>query len=81
MLAAQARGKGYATEAGLAAKTCAQDTLKLSSLVSYVSAKNVASQNVARKRGAARDAAAEAELGLTDTHVWRHWGKRSARHD
>ncbi len=73
LLAAPARGQGYATEACIAAKTCAQEALHLPSLVSYVSEKNGASQNVARKLGALRDAAAEMTFG-DGTQVWRHWG-------
>ncbi len=74
LLDADARGKGYATEAAMTARDCARDVLKLPSLVSYISETNLASQNVARKLGANRDAAAEAALGENATQVWRHWG-------
>lgn len=76
LLDAPARGKGYATEAAQAARDCARDLLRLPELVSYISETNAASQNVARKLGAVRDA--EAEKALVDedtTQVWRHWGK------
>lgn len=74
LLTEPARGQGMATEAAAAARDYARDVLKLPSLVSYVSEKNTASQNVARKLGARRDAAAEAALDSDTTHVWRHWG-------
>ncbi|MCE8007289.1 GNAT family N-acetyltransferase [Aestuariivita sp.] len=79
LLTAPARGKGYATEASLAARGCARDLLHLPSLVSYVSDRNTASQNVARKLGAKRDAEAEAALGSDTTQVWRHWGPEAVR--
>lgn len=75
LLAPSARGKGYATEACLAARDFARDTAGLPALVSYIAAQNTASQNVARKLGAARDAQAEAELAEDGVQVWRHWGK------
>lgn len=74
LFAASARGKGYATEACMAARTHARDTAGLPSLVSYISDGNTASQNVARKLGAQRDPAAEAALDETGVQVWRHWG-------
>ncbi len=74
LLNAPARGKGYATEAATAARDCARDTLSLNALVSYISDGNAASQNVARKLGAARDAQAEVALGEDGVQIWRHWG-------
>lgn len=73
LFAAEARGKGYATEAATAARDFARAELKLDALVSYISDGNDASQGVARKLGAMRDATAEAELGLDGVQVWRHW--------
>ena len=70
-----ARGHGFATEAARAARDCARDMLRLPALVSYISVKNPASQNVAQKLGAARDAQAEADLGLDNTQVWRYWAE------
>lgn len=78
LLAPEARGKGYATEAATAARDCARDMLKLPSLVSYIYEKNVASQNVSGKLGAARDAVAEAALGEDGVQVWRHFGAGEA---
>lgn len=71
------RGKGYATEACRAARDHAHDRARLPSLVSYISDSNSASQNVAKKLGAHRDAAAEAALDETGVQVWRHWGKEA----
>lgn len=69
-----ARGRGFATEAATAARDWARDTARLSSLVSYISDDNTASQNVARKLGASRDRAAETALDETGVQVWRHLG-------
>lgn len=74
LLGSAARGKGYATEAAQAARDFARDVLELEALVSYVSDANIASQNVATKLGAHRDARAEAALGEDGVQVWRHWG-------
>ncbi len=76
LLTEPARGKGYATEAAGAARDFARDALRLPSLVSYVSPKNTASQNVARKLDATRDALAEKDLD--GTQVWRHWAMGDA---
>lgn len=73
LLTADARGKGYATEAAMAARDHARHHLQLPSLVSYISPKNAASRNVAQKLGAARDSKTEAELGPDSAEVWRHW--------
>jgi len=75
LLAEDAQGRGFATEAAHAVKDCARSVLKLPSLVSYIFEKNAASQNVAQKLGAVRDAAAETALGAdnSDVQVWRHW--------
>ena len=84
LLASAARGKGYATEACAAARDYAWTGAHLPSLVSYISDDNAASQNVARKLGAARDAAAEAELhraGETGVQVWRHPNPAGERYD
>lgn len=77
LLDAPARGKGYATEAAMAARDCARDVLNLPSLVSYIMHTNTASQNVARKLGAARDTLAEATLNEDGVQIWRHWGGRN----
>lgn len=74
LLHSRARGKGYATEAATAARDCARDVLKLPALVSYITDSNTASQSVARKLGAVRDAAAEDALNEDSVQVWRHFG-------
>lgn len=75
MFAPATRGKGYATEATASARDFARDALRLPSLVSYIAQANTASQNVAAKLGAKRDAQAEAALNEPDVQVWRHWGR------
>jgi len=64
-------GKGYATEAALAARAFAYGTLHWSTAVSLVTKENAASRAVAQRMGAARDG--------TFTHdrfgpleIWRH---------
>lgn len=74
LLAPAARGKGYATEACHAARDFARNVMDLPELISFISDRNTASQNVARKLGATRDAAAEAALGEDGVQIWRHWG-------
>ena len=49
------QGKGYGTEAGLAVKKFALDTLKLGSLVSYIEPSNEPSKNLALRLGAKFD--------------------------
>ncbi|WP_235297123.1 GNAT family N-acetyltransferase [Portibacter marinus] len=46
------QGKGFATEAGLAVKKFALETLKLESLVSYIAPSNIASIKLASRLGA-----------------------------
>ena len=75
MLIAEHRGKGYATEAAQAAATYARDILP--TFVSYIDPMNTASQRVAERLGARRDAQREAEIQRVDghaAHVWRHGG-------
>lgn len=50
------QGKGYGTEAGLAVKKFALDTINLDSLVSYIHPSNVPSKNLALRLGAKFDA-------------------------
>jgi RimJ/RimL family protein N-acetyltransferase len=70
ILTPQARGKGYATEAATAARDYARDVARLTTLISYITVTNTASQNVATKLGATReDVPGEAKF-----HIWRHWG-------
>ena len=75
LFAPNARGKGYATEAASVARDYAESDLQLSSLVSYISASNTASQNVASKLGAVRDTDAELTWFDETLQVWRHWGE------
>jgi len=49
------QGKGYGTEAGLAVKAFAFDTLKLETLVSYIDAENNASSSLAKRLGGELD--------------------------
>lgn len=56
------QGKGFATEAGLAVKKFALDTLKLESLVSYIDPSNEASIQLALRLGAKYDS----EIDLLD---------------
>lgn len=52
-------GNGHATEAAMAMRDWALDTLGLATLVSYMSANNAASAGVARRLGGVLDATAE----------------------
>jgi RimJ/RimL family protein N-acetyltransferase len=66
-------GQGYATEAARAARDWGLRLLP--TLVSYVDPKNQASDRVAERLGAVRDAEAEAALAARDgepVHVWRY---------
>lgn len=60
MFAAEAEGRGYATEAARAAKVYAFHTLGFSTLVSTIDHDNAASFRVARRLGGVRDREAEA---------------------
>ncbi|MEM7720825.1 MAG: GNAT family N-acetyltransferase [Pseudomonadota bacterium] len=67
------RGQGYATEAADAARRYGRTLV--SSIVSYVDPMNDASNRVAERLGATRDAEAEARILKTygdAEHVWRH---------
>jgi len=73
MLAKDARGQGYATEAAQAARDWALQLLP--GFVSYVDPANGPSNRVAERLGATRDSAEEAAIEAEDgalTHVWRH---------
>ncbi|WP_179378328.1 GNAT family N-acetyltransferase [Jannaschia marina] len=69
MFRPEARGQGYATEAAAAARDHGMQLL--GTLVSYVDPANVASNALAARLGATRDAAAEAALA-EPVHVWRY---------
>ena len=65
-----AEGKGYATEAATAVKEWAIDTLRLSSLQSYIHRDNTRSQAVARRLGATKDGTLTSHE--PDAEVWLH---------
>jgi RimJ/RimL family protein N-acetyltransferase len=69
----EARGNGFATEAARAARDWGFGLLP--TFVSYVDPANAASNRVAERLGATRDAKAEAAILSDDgepVHVWRH---------
>lgn len=71
MLAPEARGQGYATEAVTAARDFGRDLL--GSFVSYIDRDNTPSARVAERVGARRDATAEAAFPAEDRpFVYRH---------
>jgi RimJ/RimL family protein N-acetyltransferase len=71
LLARDAWGFGYATEAALAARSFAFESLRPSSLISVIAPENSASQAVAERLGATRDRRVElSEWGPAD--VWVH---------
>lgn len=64
-------GKGYATEAALAARTFAYDTLGWTTAISLVAEQNDASRAVAKRMGASRDGTfTHDSFGLLE--IWRH---------
>ncbi|MEM6761039.1 MAG: GNAT family N-acetyltransferase [Pseudomonadota bacterium] len=66
-----ATGKGYATEAGQAARAYAYDTLGWTTLISLIVPENTASRAVAQRLGAIHDGDFTHErYGFM--HVWRH---------
>lgn len=71
MLAPEARGKGYGSEAVGAARDHGLRLFGPGGCVSYVADVNTASNRLAMRLGARRDAAAEAVLDGR-THVWRY---------
>lgn len=76
LLAPEAEGQGLATEAARLVLDHAR-ALGLPSLVSYIDADNVRSAALARRLGARRDPAAEADLDHA-CHVYRHFGPEIA---
>ena len=67
-----AHGKGYGTEAGLAVKAYAKDTLKLESLVSYIADSNEPSKKLALRLGATLDSSIQL-LDFGEHEVYRYW--------
>ncbi len=64
-------GRGYATEAAASLRDFVLDKRLVTSLVSYIDARNVASARLATRLGARRDPDAAMPAG-TVTEVWRH---------
>lgn len=64
------RGRGYVTEAAIAARRFAYDTIRLPRLVSYIRPDNTASQRVAERIGCTLERTIEIR-GVT-AGVWRH---------
>ena len=69
-------GHGYATEAALAARAHAYDTLGWDTAISVIDPENTASQAVARRLGAAFETTHEHPVYGT-LHIWRHPGPDS----
>lgn len=65
-----AEGKGFATEAALAVRQWACNSLGLNGLVSYIHRDNRKSQRVAERLGATTDGTAPAHNA--DCNIWRH---------
>ncbi|WP_322867831.1 GNAT family N-acetyltransferase [Aquicoccus sp. G2-2] len=66
-----ARGRGYATEAALAARAHAYDILGWDTAISLIAAGNAASKAVARRLGAAHESTFEDE-DYGPVEIWRH---------
>ncbi len=69
---AGAEGRGYAFEAAAAARDFAFRTYGWTTAVSYIDPENSRSVALARRLGAARDAAAPRPVGAGACHVYRH---------
>lgn len=67
-----ATGKGYATEAALAARSYAYDVLGWNTAISLTLPENTASQAVAKRLGATLERTFESKYGTAQ--VWRHPG-------
>lgn len=67
-----ATGKGYATEAAMAARNYAYDVLGWQTAVSLTLPENTASQAVAKRLGATMERTFESKYGLAQ--IWRHPG-------
>jgi RimJ/RimL family protein N-acetyltransferase len=65
-----ARGRGYATEAALAARTYAYEQLGWTTAMSLIATENRPSQKVAERLGAKRERTIELRGAVAD--VWRH---------
>ena len=65
-------GHGYATEAAVAVRDWAYDTLGLTTVVSYVDPANTASAAVARRIGAIIDGQAQGWKKHPDLDIYRH---------
>lgn len=69
MLAPEARGQGFATEAAVALKQVGDDLLGSGNFVSYINKTNAPSRAIAERLGATLEGPA---LGEADTLVYRH---------
>ncbi len=69
-LAPAARGRGYATEAALGARTHAYRALGWKTAISLIAPANTPSQRVAQRLGATREGTIELRGAVAD--VWRH---------
>ena len=68
-----ATGKGYATEAGRAARDFAYNTLGWTTLISLIAEGNAGSEGVAKRLGAKPDGTFSHER-FGPTNIWRHPG-------
>lgn len=75
-IASDMQHRGYATEAGLAARNHAYDTLHIDTLVSFIHPDNTASIAVAERLGASLERYIEL-LAFGQHGVWRHPGPAS----
>jgi RimJ/RimL family protein N-acetyltransferase len=64
-------GKGYATEAALAARSFAYDVLGWNTVISLIASENHASRSVAQRMGATQDGVFS-HVRFGDVEVWRH---------
>ena len=72
ILAAEAEGHGYASEAARAVLPRALETFGPGGVVGYIDAANHRPARIAGALGARRDLVAEAALGEADLHIYRH---------
>lgn len=71
-------GKGYATEAALASRTYAYETVGLTTLISSIDAGNEASVKVARRLGATQENTPYIHPKFGPMQIWRHPGPEAA---
>ncbi|MEL6998342.1 MAG: GNAT family N-acetyltransferase [Pseudomonadota bacterium] len=71
LFADAAQGHGYASEAAIAARDHALQTLRMPNLVSYTDPENIRANRLVERLGAVREA------DLDGAHVWRHAGAQA----